>query len=67
VVQKLPERPAGPSFIPARLAYTVFRVAATTGMRCSEILALQWRAVDFAGGVIPVKRAFKGSETGKPK
>lgn len=38
------------------------RIAAYTGMRRGELLALQWRDIDFAGSKIVVRRAISGGE-----
>ncbi len=38
------------------------RVAAYTGLRRGELLALQWRDVDFAGSKLIVRRAVSGGE-----
>ncbi|MGD0728179.1 MAG: site-specific integrase [Spirochaetia bacterium] len=47
---------------------TVFLVAASTGMRRGEILALRWRHVDFEHALVNVDEAWKGrEETGTPK
>jgi integrase len=47
---------------------TVFLVAASTGMRRGEILALRWRHVDFERELVNVDEAWKGrEETGTPK
>jgi integrase len=44
-------------------------VAATTGLRSSEILALQWKQVDFDNKLVRVEQAwkFKMHEMGLPK
>ena len=48
--------------------YCAFLLAATTGMRRGEILALRWKDIDFDHGVITVERAWKGKdEIGLPK
>jgi len=48
--------------------YCAFLLAATTGMRRGEILALQWRNIDFDQGVITIEQAWKGrGEIGPPK
>lgn len=49
-------------------SYAVFCLAATTGMRRGEILALTWGQVDFDSGVIHIDRAMKGNGSiGRPK
>jgi len=51
-----------------KLDYTCFLLAATTGMRRGEILALRWRYVDFENHVIYVVEAWKSkNEVGLPK
>ena len=48
--------------------YTCFLIAATTGMRRGEILALRWKNIDFAKSLIKVIEAWKTEdEIGKPK
>lgn len=48
--------------------YTCFLIAATTGMRRSEILALRWQNVDFEKSFVHVTEAWKDPhELGKPK
>ena len=47
--------------------YTAFLLAATTGMRKSEVLALRWPAVDLDRGIVEVRTALKGSTEGLPK
>jgi integrase len=37
---------------------TLFLTAAFTGLRASELRALRWRSVDFAGSLIHVERGF---------
>jgi len=50
------------------LDYTCFLLAATTGMRRGEILALRWKDVDFNNGVIRITTAWKDrAEVGLPK
>jgi len=49
-------------------AYTCFLVAATTGMRRGEILALRWKDIDFNERVYHVRQAWKNDhEIGLPK
>jgi integrase len=61
-----PEEPPGPW--KDLLDYTCFILAATTGLRRGEILALRWKAVDLAGATIRVEEAWKGGdEFGLPK
>ncbi|MBN2564308.1 MAG: site-specific integrase, partial [Candidatus Eisenbacteria bacterium] len=48
--------------------YTCFLLAATTGMRCGEVLALRWRDVDFEASTVTIVRAWKDRTTvGPPK
>lgn len=48
--------------------YTVFLLAATTGMRQGEVLALQWQDIHFDKGFTEVVRAWKGrTEIDLPK
>ncbi len=47
---------------------TVFLMAASTGMRRGEILALKWHHVDFEHSLVNVNEAWKSrDETGTPK
>jgi integrase len=47
---------------------TCFLVAATTGMRRGEILALRWKHIDFEAGLVRVEEAWKSDvELGAPK
>ncbi len=53
-----------------RVGYTCFLVAASVGMRMSEILALPWKHVDFDRGLVRVERAWKykhPNQDGLPK
>jgi integrase len=45
----------------------IFRVAAYTGLRQGELLALRWGAVDFVTGLIHVRKNFTGGEEKMPK
>ena len=48
--------------------YTCFMLAATTGMRRGEILALEWRHIDFQKKCVIIEQAWKGrSGLGEPK
>ena len=48
--------------------YTAFLLAASTGMRKGEILALRWMDIDFEGRYIHVRKAWKDrDEQGTPK
>ena len=42
-------------------------IAVLTGMRIAEILALRWKAVDFARGAILVRATFSEGQFGRPK
>ena len=47
---------------------TCFLVAATTGMRRGEILALRWKHIDFEARLVRIDEAWKSrDETGTPK
>jgi integrase len=47
---------------------TCFLVAATTGMRRGEILALSWKHIDFEHSLIRIEQAWKSKdELGSPK
>jgi integrase len=45
----------------------LYRTAAMTGLRRGELLALRWRDVDWASGVIRVRRSYTRGEFGSPK
>lgn len=64
--QKITEIFNDPGRFPSTLAYQVFRFAAFTGMRSSEILAAQWEQLE--NGVLTIDRAWKTPhEIGPPK
>jgi integrase len=46
---------------------TLTLLAASTGLRISECLGLQWADVDFAAQVIHVRRTWTGGKVGAPK
>jgi integrase len=46
---------------------TLTLLAASTGMRISECLGLQWGDVDFVGEVIHVRRVWTAGQQGDPK
>lgn len=45
----------------------IYRVAAYTGLRQGELLALRWEHVDFMGGLLHVRRNFTGGVEKVPK
>jgi integrase len=45
----------------------IYRVAAYTGLRQGELLALRWGRVDFVSGLVHVKRNYTGGEEKVPK
>ena len=45
----------------------IFTVAAFTGLRLGELLALRWSDVDFAKRLVHVRRAFTHRQLGPPK
>ena len=45
----------------------IFMVAAFTGLRRGEILALRWRDVDFTGSVIRVRASYSAGQLTTPK
>lgn len=45
----------------------LYRVAAFTGLRQGELLALRWAHVDFVGGLLHVRRNFTGGAEKVPK
>jgi integrase len=46
---------------------TLYLVAAMTGLRMGELLALRWRDVDWTAGRIRVRQSYVRGETGTPK
>jgi integrase len=46
---------------------TLYLVAAMTGLRQGELLALRWQDVDFKNRKINVERSYSGGRMGKPK
>jgi integrase len=46
---------------------TLFLVAAFTGLRRGELLALRWRDVDFAGTTVRVRASYAGGALTSPK
>jgi integrase len=46
---------------------TIYRVAAYTGLRQGELLALRWADVDFVDGLLHVRRNFTGGREKVPK
>jgi integrase len=61
VLRAIPNDSLGPT---DRVLYTT---AAMTGLRQGELVALRWRDVDWAAGVIRVRRSYSRSEWGTPK
>lgn len=49
------------------LERVLYLTAAMTGMRRGELVALRWRDVDWASGVIRVRRSYGDGEFGPPK
>jgi integrase len=48
--------------------YTAFYLAAVTGMRRGEILALRWRSLDLVASTVRIEEAWKGGDViGRPK
>lgn len=45
----------------------IYRLAAFTGLRQGELLALRWSNVDFIDGLLHVRRNFTGGEERMPK
>jgi integrase len=52
----------------SREAFTAFSLAASTGMRRGEVLALRWRALDLQAATVTIEAAWKGGDViGTPK
>lgn len=47
--------------------YALYTVAAMTGLRQGELVALRWRDIDWTAGVVRVRRTFSRGEWGTPK
>jgi integrase len=45
----------------------VFRVAAYTGLRQGELLALRWKDIDLVGGLVHVRRNYTDGREKVPK
>jgi integrase len=45
----------------------IYLVAAYTGLRRGELLALRWRDVDFAGSVVRVRASYAAGQLTTPK
>lgn len=45
----------------------LYKIAAFTGLRQGELLALRWENVDFAGGLLHVRRNYTGGREKVPK
>jgi integrase len=50
-----------------RMGRVLYLCAAMTGLRQGELVALRWRDVDWAAGVIRVRRSYTRGEFGAPK
>jgi integrase len=50
-----------------RMERVLYLTAAMTGLRRGELVALRWRDVDWASGVIRVRRSYGDGEFGPPK
>ncbi|WP_205699460.1 site-specific integrase [Conexibacter sp. SYSU D00693] len=50
-----------------RVERVLYLVAATSGLRQGELVALRWRDVDWTAGVIRVRRNYTRGEWGTPK
>jgi len=47
--------------------YVLYMLAAMTGLRQGELVALRWRDIDWAAGVVRVRRSYSRGEWGTPK
>ena len=61
VIAAVPDDPWG------TVERVLYRCAAMTGMRQSEVLALRWRDVDFTGSTVRVERGWVRGEFNVPK
>ncbi len=50
-----------------RMEGALYLTAAMTGLRQGELVALRWQDVDWAAGVVRVRRSFSRGEFGTPK
>lgn len=61
VIRKVPDDALG------KIERVLYRVAAMTGLRQGELVALRWRDVDWVAGVVRVRRTFTRGKWGTPK
>lgn len=61
VIRQIPDDELG------KTERVLYRVAAMTGLRQGELIALRWRDVDWLAGVTRVRRTFTRGGWGKPK
>ena len=47
--------------------HALYLTAAMTGLRQGELVALRWRDIDWAAGVVRVRRSYSRGEWGTPK
>lgn len=47
--------------------HALYTLAAMTGLRQGELVALRWRDIDWAAGVVRVRRSYSRGEWGTPK
>ena len=58
---------AAPDDVLGQMERVLYLTAATTGLRQGELIALRWRDVDWASGVIRVRRNLTRGKLGTPK